>query len=174
MSKYTEFEGKSFKEFERVVLKSWEFTKGIVEQMEGVEVIGKDRATWEVWHQLLDKHTSPYNYFRERMLQEKAEAAVEFVPAADKADAYDTGDEVPKTLKWGPEGTATEKDGKFIITYDDGRDSAILDKKFLNHKQTASGGFYTTKIKEVPTNIFPKDGVENLWSVHEYKMRDAI
>lgn len=113
-------------------------------------------------HLLIEKAISPYNFFRDRRMQEVKEEAIEFTPAGD--------DEDNKIVAWAPEGVATEEADYFDFKYNDGR-TAKVPKSSLKEKYNSGGKFFTTRIKDIPTNIFPRDDSTNLWNLHEYKAR---
>jgi len=132
---------------------------------------------------LTEKVVSPYNFFRDRKLMDDMKNAVVFKSGAGKkvdygepehlpAGAHEGEKEEKEQLGWGPEGTATDKGDTFDIVYNDGRE-ATIDKKVLKEKTNKDGLYYTTRINDTPTNIFPRDDAANpnLWNVHEYKVR---
>ena len=126
-------------------------------------------------HLLIERVVSPYNFFRDRKIASEKEDAIEFAPVVKSSEANERvkrecigeGDCI---IGWGPEGSATEFDDYFEFKYNDGR-SAKVPKSSLNEKSNASGKFYTTRIKDIPTNVFPRGDGTKLWNIHEYKAR---
>lgn len=115
--------------------------------------------------QMIDKAVSPYNYFRDRLIATEKEESIEFVPADQKMGVGEQ-----KRLSWGQEGTATEEKDYFEIKYNDGS-TAKVPRSALKEKFNDGGKFYTTRINDIPTNLFPRDDKSNIWNVHLYKPR---
>jgi len=113
----------------------------------------------------LDKLIPPYNYFRDRMMDQEKSDQVVFTPANDKPTKQ-------KSLKWGQVGSAVKSGDEFNITYFDKRGTATVKESACQQKQNASGAYYSCRINDTPTNIFPKDGTNN-YSVHEYSMQEV-
>jgi hypothetical protein len=128
----------------------------------GKEHVEKAR-TFEIQARL-DKVIQPYNFYRDRMLDQDKSDSVVFHPAGEKPEKQ-------KTLKWGQCGTAVKSGDEFNIKYLDGRGTATVKMDACREKKNAGGTYYSCRINETPTNIFPKDGTGS-WSVHEYAMTE--
>jgi len=106
-----------------------------------------------------DKIIPPYHYFYERMNRLKKDEGVGFsdgsgVPMEKPAPRAEP--------KWTPVGTATLLEDGFKVKFNDGTDT-FLNINLFNKKRD---DFYTTKLDELPTNLFKKG--EN-WTVHQHK-----
>jgi len=161
-------------------LEGWKSTsKELAEQVyelvsampEGTFGVGKDWVSGyrrDLANELLDKVITPYNYFRDRKLVEEKEAEVEFLPA-------DIVKGERKQLKWGVEGTGIEEKGFLVITYNDKRPSVKIKMESLEKRKSDKTDFFTIRIKDTPTNIFPSgvkdDEGKEMYNVHEYKPR---